>query len=263
MTAARKYATIFRINVLGSFVYRSNVIVGALFYCMFISVFFCLWTAIYRSGAVNGYTRTQMVWYVCVSELIIYASRTQIFGQMSNDIKTGEIAYPLTRPCSYILMQASSALGSSMFSMVVTACTGIILGFAYVGPIEGFRIETLPFALISIALGIALNLMISMALGLTAFKFEENRAFNFLYGKLVFMLGAFIPVEFLPEWLQGIVKCLPFSFVAWAPCRLTVAFSWDFFVYAVPMQLFWIAVATGAATLLYRNGIRSIQSHGG
>ena len=38
------------------------------------------------------------------------------------------------------------------------------------------------------------------------------------------MLGMFIPVEFLPGWLQTITRYLPFSYMTWAPARLIVAF---------------------------------------
>ena len=58
---------------------------------------------------------------------------------------------------------------------------------------------------------IHIYLLLSMCLGLTAFFLEENSGLRFIYSKLVFMLGTFLPLEFLPGWLANIARCLPFS----------------------------------------------------
>jgi len=259
----KKYAMIYKISVVNAFQYRGNALTGLLFYTLFIATFFFLWTAIYKNGAVNGYTLTQMVWYMCVSELVIFAGRVPVFGQISDDVKTGNIAYPLTRPVNYIMMQAATGMGGTVFAFSITAVLGVVLGFAFVGPIPGFNPLLLPLMLLSMALGSMLQMFSYMVLALTAFIFEENQAFSFIYGKLVFMLGAFIPVEFMPGWLQSIAKCLPFSFVAWAPCRLTVAFTWDFFLWAVPWQVFWVAVMIVLSMLMYKGGVKRLQGQGG
>ena len=102
-----------------------------------------------------------------------------------------------------------------------------------------------------------------MTLGLTAFKLEDNLAFFLIYQKLVFMLGMFIPVEFLPKWLQGIAHWLPFSYVAWAPAKLIVAFSWEFFWQVIPIQIFWAILSLMLALGMYSYGVRSLQAHGG
>ena len=259
----RKFLALFRISVVGAFQYRGNAVVGLLFYAMFISVFFFLWRTIYANGAVNGYSLVQMVWYMCVSELIIFAGRAPVFGTVSEDVKNGSIAYPLCRPVHYMAMQAATGLGGTAFSFTVTAVVGLVLGFLYVGPIPGFQPLLLPLMLVSVVLGMGLQMLSNMALALTAFYFEENAAFSFLYSKLVFMLGAFIPVEFLPVWLQKIVVCLPFSFVAWAPCRNVVAFEWGFYWWAVGWQVFWCVVTGICAWGLYRGGVRRLQGQGG
>ena len=139
----------------------------------------------------------------------------------------------------------------------------IVLAMVMVGPIPGFDFVTLPLALISALLGMCINFFFLMALGLTAFRLEENGAFYLIYQKLVFMLGMFIPVEFLPGWLQTIARYLPFSYVAWAPARLIVAFSWELFWEVLPVQLLWLGLSTILAMGMYRYGVAGIQAHGG
>jgi ABC-2 type transport system permease protein len=263
MKFIRKYSTVLRISLQNAFVYRSNAIGGLLFYSLFIFVFFNLWRAIYQGGEVAGYTMTQMVWYLCMTELIVFGCKSSVFSQMNEDVKSGNIAYQLNRPYHYVIYQFSNAAGGMVFNLILYGALAIILGLVMVGPIPGFRFLLLPFGLLSAVLGMIINFFLMMTLGLTAFRLEENTAFFLIYQKLVFMLGMFIPLEFLPKWIQNIALCLPFSYVAWAPARLIVAFSWDFFWQVVPMQLLWAVVSVAFSLGMYNYGVRGIQANGG
>ena len=139
----------------------------------------------------------------------------------------------------------------------------LLIGFCFVGPIEGFQPRTLPLGMVSLLLGILLNLLLSMCLGLTAFFLEENSGLRFIYSKLVFMLGTFLPLEFLPGWLANIARCLPFSYVSWGPARLIVAFEWAEFARIVPLQIAWVFLAAGMARALYARGARRLETNGG
>lgn len=258
-----KYFAIAKINLHHAFVYRSNVIGGLLFYTLFIFVFFSLWRAIYQGGEVQGYSLKQVVWYLCITELLVFGCRTSVFSQMNEDIKTGALAYHLIRPCHYVGYQFAGALGSMLFNLVCFGTLAIFLGMVMVGPLPDYAFATLPFGILSAALGMVINFFLLMCLGLTAFRLEENGAFFLVYQKLVFMLGMFIPLEFLPNWLQRIARWLPFPYVAWAPARLIVAFSWDLFWQVLPMQVAWSMVAIGLSLILFRQGMRGLQANGG
>lgn len=263
MKFIRKYSTVLRISLQNAFVYRSNAIGGLLFYSLFIFVFFNLWRAIYQGGEVAGYSLTQMVWYLCMTELIVFGCRSSVFHQMNEEVKSGSIVYQLNRPYHYVLYQFSNALGGMVFNLAIYGILAIVLGLVMVGPIPGFRFSLLPFGMFSAVLGMIINFFLMMTLGLTAFRLEENTAFFLIYQKLIFMLGMFIPLEFLPIWIQKIALCLPFSYVAWGPARLIVAFSWDLFWQVVPMQLLWAVVSITLSIGMYNFGVRGIQAHGG
>jgi ABC-2 type transport system permease protein len=259
----RKYLVIARIHVQNAFNYRVRVVSSLLFYTLFIFVFFSLWQAIYREGSVNGYTHGQVVWYLIVTELVVFGCRIPIVGEINEDIKTGAMAYLLNRPMHYIAYQAAAAVGHVAVNLLFTGSLAVVLGFVFVGPVPNFQWAGLPLILLSMLLGIALQFFCLMAVGLTAFRLEDNSAVYLIFQKLVFMLGMFLPVEFLPGWLQGIAKALPFSYVAWAPAKLFVNFSWELFLQVVPMQVLWIAVAAGISVLMYRGGMRNLQTNGG
>lgn len=263
MSKARKYGVIARIHVQNAFNYRANVVAGLLIYTLFIFVFFSLWQAIYQEGAVTGYTHVQVVWYLIVTELVVFGCRLPIVGQINEDVKTGSMAYLLNRPVYYIGYQAAAALGQILVNLLFFGVLAVGLGMLFVGPIPNFQWAGVPCMLLSGLLGVALQFFSLTAIGLTAFRLEDNSAIFLIFQKLVFMLGVFLPVEFLPGWLQGVAKALPFSYVAWGPAKLFVGFSWPLFFQIVPMQLLWTAIMAGLAALMYRSGTRNLQMNGG
>ncbi len=246
-----------------AFVYRSNIISRMMFYCLFIFVFFNLWRAIYASGNDIGYSHVQMVWYLIITELIIFACRSNVFSQMNDDVKNGSISYVISRPTSYIGFQLASSLGNALVNALFFGILALVLGFLFVGPIVGFSLLTLPAILCSAILGMLIQFYCHMMIGLTSFFLEDNLSVFFIFNKLVFMLGAFIPVEFLPMWLQNIAKSLPFSYVAWAPAKLAVDFSWEFFAFVVPRQMLWLGITMVLTMMFYRFISKRLQTNGG
>ena len=263
MNRGRKYLTIARIHVQNAFIYRANVLSGLMFYTLFIFVFFSLWHAIYQEGSVTGYTHGQVVWYLIMTELIVFGCRTPIVGQINDDVKTGAMAYLLNRPVHYIAYWAAAVVGRVLVNLLFFGTLAVTLGMLFVGPIPDFQWTGIPGMLLSMALGVSLQFFSMTAIGLTAFRLEDNTAVYLIFQKLVFMLGVFLPVEFLPVWLQGIAKALPFSYVAWGPAKLFVSFSWGLFFQIIPMQLLWTAVMAAASLLMYRSGMRNLQMNGG
>lgn len=260
---ARKYRAIFRVSLQNAFTYRGNVVGRMALYTLFIFVFFNLWRAITHGGEVAGYTLPQMVWYLCITELIVFGCRSPFLSQMNDDIKSGAIAYQLGRPYHYVFYQFAQALGGNVFSLVSYGAVAIILGLVMVGPLPGFSLLQLPFALLSLLLGVVINFFFLMCIGMSAFKIEDNTALNLIYHKLVFMLGMFIPIEMLPGWAQNAARLLPFPYIAWAPAKLFVSFSWELFSQVVPLQFLWAVVSILLTLAIYHAGAKGIEAHGG
>lgn len=259
----KKYFVTFKIGLQNALMYRGNMLAGFCTYAMFIFVFFYLWRAIYAGGSVEGLTLTQVVWYLCLTELISFGARVTVYSDISRDVKSGGIAYQLLRPYDYIGYQLSSALGPIIINMLMFGIVGVIMGAATVGFIPGWRLWTLAPSMLSMVCGITLYFFISMFIGLTAFFIEDPYGINLLFHKMVFMFGTFIPVEFLPDWLQSIAKAMPFSYVSWAPARLTVGFSWELFSKAFPIQLAYLIGFAALCKLLMTAGRKKISANGG
>lgn len=263
MNKLRKYFVITKVSVINSIAYRANTISRFCFYTLFIYVFMNLWRAIYQGGNVHGYTLTQMLWYLIMTEFISFSCSSSIFNVMNDDVKSGAIAYQLGRPMHYVFYQFANSVGQILMNAVSFGGFATLLGFIFAGSLHSFTLAELPALLLSIVLSITLNYFFLMLIGLSAFVMEDNFAIYLIYQKLSFMLGMFLPIEFLPGWVQTIAKNLPFSYVHWAPAKLFVNYSPELAMELIPRQAAWTVVSILAVLLSYRKIVRHLQVNGG
>ncbi|MCL1914603.1 MAG: hypothetical protein FWG10_12205 [Eubacteriaceae bacterium] len=258
-----KYIMVVKVSLSNALAYRIAIYSRLCFYTLFVYVFMSLWGAIYKEGSVHGYTYTQIVWYLAMTEFVGYACTTDIYAVMNDEVKNGAIAYQLVRPTHYVSYQFANSIGQLIPNFVAFGVLGIALGLIFAGPLTYFSLAGILPLLLSLALGIALNFFIHMLIGLSSFVYEDNFALYLIYQKLTFMLGMFLPVEFLPQWLQPIAKALPFSYVHWAPAKLFVDYSPSLAVWLIIRQAGWVAAFSGLVVAIYRVCVARLQVNGG
>jgi ABC-2 type transport system permease protein len=255
--------TIARVSLGNAIAYRASLFSRLFFYTLYIYVFMSLWRAIYQEGSVHGYSYIQMVWYLIMTEFVAFACGTDIYRKMNDDVKSGEIAYQIGRPTHYIFYQFANSLGQILLNFVTFGVLATILGVIFVGPLNTITPAGLPALLLSVVLSILLNYSFLMLIGLSAFVVEDNFAFFLIYQKICFMLGLFLPVEFLPTWLQQVAKNLPFSYIYWAPAKIFVSYSPELFMEIIPRQAMWTVLIIALLLLCYRSSVRRLQVNGG
>jgi ABC-2 type transport system permease protein len=101
-------------------------------------------------------------------------------------------------------------------------------------------------------------------IGLAAFVTEEVRAFEWIYQKLIFILGGFlIPLDLYPAWLQPIAKATPFAQAIYGPARFFVDPSLERFGQVLLGQWLWLAVLFGLLAFLYQQSTQRLAINGG
>ena len=263
MKRLRKYAVIAKVSFSNAIAYRASTLSRFCFYTLFIYVFMSLWRAIYQEGSVHGYDYVQIVWYLIMTEFVGFACGTSIYSSMNEEVKSGSIAYQLGRPTHYVFYQFANSMGQILLNFISFGVLAAVLGLIFVGPLPSFRLIGLPPLLLSILLSILLDYFFLMLIGLSAFVMEDNFALYLIYQKICFMLGLFLPVEFLPGWLQPVAKSMPFSYVYWAPAKIFVSYSPEVCLELLPRQAAWTAAAIVLTLICYRLSIRRIQVNGG
>ena len=246
-------------------VYFWNFLSKNLFFIFIMFIYLMLWKNIYaqKGNTIGGLSLGAMIWYLIVTELVTL-SRTDIHLQINDDVKSGNIAYLLTKPYNYVLYCFSYFVGEVGIKLLSNGIIGLCIGFIYAGTLKGFNLLHLPFILLSIIAGCCIHFFIYITLALTSFWFEENTAFFWIYSKLIFTLGGMLmPIELFPSWLQKVSRFLPFSYVTYVPARLAVDFSFSNFYKQFSIQLLYLGIFFSLAMILYKRGAKNINVNGG
>ena len=132
-----------------------------------------------------------------------------------------------------------------------------------VGPVPRFRIVTLPAMILCLILGITINAVFKICISLISFWIEDANPFQWIYDKLILVIGTIFPVEIFPAALQPVFKLTPIYTVCYGPAKLIVDFSADKWVEIVLAQALYLAAGCAFMFLVYRKGVRKLYVNGG
>ncbi len=263
-----KYISVFKT----SFKQESKTIVNSLMsvvsFSVIMYIFAQLWSYIYGGSGVgsviNGYTLKMMIWYLIMAEIIAYSVNPRTITRiMSNDIKSGKIAYLLNKPYNYYTYQIFSTLGFISWKLLFLFPTGLLVGFLLLGPIPNFSL----FYLFPIFLTIVLSIIVCAAMfgviALISFWVEEASPFTWITEKFLMLFGLFFPVEFFPSFIQPLILYTPIYSIYTGPSKLLANFSWDLFANVLISQVAYVIIFIIVGLFVFKRGIRKVNVHGG
>ncbi len=262
----KKYLHIYKSTLIENLNYISNILLGFINFFVMMFVFINLWQYVYSDGTqiINGYTMHQMIWYVLITEVLWFGSRNKILTrEISNDIKTGNIAYNINKPYNYLLYILAKHLGEITIKFILFSIVGTIIGICFIGPIENFELFNIPFILITVLLGILINSILRMSISIISFWIEDSTPFHWVYDKLILVIGTLFPIEMFPKFLQPIIKCTPIFVVTYGPARLIINFSMDDFLKIVIAQIVYLVVSITIISILFNKGVKKLNVNGG
>lgn len=259
-----KYWAVFVTQLQNAAAYPLDMAARSVSIVLFMTVFFGLWRATYASqgaSSIAGLTLRDTLWYLMLAETIVL-SRPRMAQQIAAQVKDGSIAYLLNKPYSFILYQAAASLGDSALRMLFNGLVGGAVVWLLVGPPPAPW--GIPMVLVAMAIGWLIDFCVAALLGLTAFFAEEVSAFEWIYNKVLFLLGGLlIPLDFFPPWLQRLAHGLPFAAAIYGPARLFVSPDGAAFLRLLAVQLGWLIGLGLLVALAYRRGAAHLAINGG
>ena len=262
----KKYLFIYKATLIENLNYVLNIIFRFINFILMMFIFLNVWQYIYadNSKLINGYTIEQMIWYVLITEVLWFGSRNKILTkEISQDIKTGNIAYNINKPYNYVYYIIAKHLGEITIKMILFAIVGIIIGICFVGPIENFNFANIPFLLITVFFGILINSVIRITISLISFWIEDSTPFHWVYDKMILVLGTLFPIEMFPKILQPIIKCTPIFVVTYGPAKLIINFTIENFIKISIAQIIYLVISILIIGILYNKGVKKLNVNGG
>jgi ABC-type uncharacterized transport system, permease component len=262
----KKYLYIFKSNLMANLQYIGNIMIGFITYFMMIFIFLNLWQYIYSDSSelINGYSMNQMVWYVIITEVLWYATGgRKLCRKISEDVKSGNIAYNINKPYSYIGYSLSSHMSEAILKGILYSIAGVVIGLILLDPIKDFSLIAIPFITISMLLAIIINTLFVICIGLVSFWIEDSGPFYWVYSKLILVFGTLFPVEYFPSIVRPFLMLSPVYVTTYGPAKLFVDFSFTNLLVIILAQIIYLVIVLLLATFIYRKGVKRLNVNGG
>mgnify|MGYP003964132213 CR=1 FL=1 len=259
------YAHVFMIAWQKTFAFRVSTYVQlGIASIMLVSMFYLWGTLFADQTELVGYTKQDMLtYYVLIQYLLasIYA-----YVPIAQEIRDGDLSKYLTRPMNYLGYHYAHSISRRILQLLLGLPAVIIIFLLFSG---SFSIPTslLSYTLFFFALFQAMTLLflLDVLLGLMEFWILFSGSITFISDMIVFFLaGSYIPLEFLPGWIQIISDVLPFKYMGAFVVntfvgRLTISES----LTGIVIQMLWIIMFAMMISVVWKRGLRRYEAVGG
>jgi ABC-2 type transport system permease protein len=260
-----KYWAIFRMSVASSLAYIQEIAFRAVVLVALMVIFVQLWQTTYSAqpGAhLGAFTLRDIIWYLALVETLA-TSVPALNRRVDGEVRSGDLAYLLGRPCNYVFYQYAHYLGERIVRLATAALVASTLALLFVGPppvsFWGLLAGPLVFFL-----SISIDFGALFAIGLLAFWTEETESFALIYSRLVLVLGGvLVPLELFPEPLGFIARALPFAALLYGPARTIIKFDAGQFGALLVQQGLTLAALALLVAAIYRLAVRRVNINGG
>jgi ABC-2 type transport system permease protein len=255
-----------RVAFLKILAYRLRYFTGIVGYCINVSVYYFIWSAIYGSSTtVAGYNLPQMTTYVAIGWIIRSFYFNNVDREIALEVSEGKIAINLIKPVDPQMMYVSQTAGEACFRAVMfTLPIAAVLMLVY--PISPPASIPLGFLfLISCLLALLIFTLLNFIVGTLALHIISILGvIRAKYAIVEFFSGLLIPISFFPPGLQRAMVFLPFPHVSFTPLQIYLGkvrgpAAWE----ALGTQALWVLLLFGFGRLFWKFSTRKLSVQGG
>ena len=261
----QKYTAVLRVSVANNLAYMMEVFFRALLLVVLVFILAQLWKTTFSArGAhvLNGFSISDMIWYLAGAETIAM-SMPALTRRIDQEVRSGQLAYLLGRPCNYVLYNFAQYLGERVVRICINGAVAAVLAFIIAG-VPHFTWEGFVAWPLVAFLAVCIDFVAYFSIGLLAFWTEETQSFSLIFSRLTLVLGGVLaPLDIFPQPLRGIAQALPFSAILYGPSRTLVHFESGYFVFLLGQQAITLAVGTLLMLAVYQVAIRRVNINGG
>jgi ABC-type uncharacterized transport system permease subunit len=223
-----------------------------------------VWVALYaQNAAPAGLPLHAIVTYSAVAllfGLIMDIDQTRALYDRLHD---GTIAMDFLKPISVPLFYFADGTGEVFFhALLIVPSLALALLVVHIDvPSLGACVAFV----LSATLGYFVGFFLNFVLNCSAFWTLEISSIQMIVTWLTGLLGGeLVPLSLFPPWLERIVEALPFAAIFSTPLSIYVGtIGPGDYVRALGVQVLWVAVFAGIATVVWRAGARRIVVQGG
>lgn len=216
-------------------------------------------------GEVAGYSLRAAITYTGLTQALIAYIALWGWWDLMRSIRTGEVASDLSRPLDFYGYWCAQDFGRAAAQLLVRGLP-IMVAYAIF-----FRISLppTPFHWLALPVSLALALLVSFSwrfiLSLSAFWMQDAVGLGRMGWTLtVFLSGFLMPVAFLPDWMQTLMRFTFFPAMINTVIEVYLGLlDGPALLAALAAQLLWVVILYALARLLLAAGVRRLVIQGG
>jgi ABC-2 type transport system permease protein len=245
---------------------RVRQITRFIVYTLLVWVMVSMWRVIYATGhGAPGISLTDMSWYNGLAQMMFFLS-PRLFTIIDDDVRTGNIAYFLTRPVPYVWMRFAEGAGALAGMLLLYFTAGTAFLYLFIGGWPDTGAASVIAGLVGLTIASLLHLLFQVCCGLSAFWTQDAIFVYHVYHRLILVLGGtYIPLSLYPDFLSGdVLRFLPFSAMVNGPGGLI--FSGNLlaeFLELIALQCFWLMAVALLAQTIYNACLKIVEVNGG
>jgi ABC-2 type transport system permease protein len=250
--------------------YRSDFLVGTMLRFLPMVTTILLWRAVYTGSGQNslaGFKYNEMIAYLLLVHISrMFSSMPGLAGGIAREIREGTLKRYLTQPVDMIGYLTSYRIAHKVAYITMSFIPYAILFFICRDYFEGFPDPvTLGAYAISLILAFFVGFYFEVAVGLVGFWFLEVTSLLYIVMTLNFFIsGHMLPLDLLPQPWAGILKSLPFQYMAYFPAVVFLGkVQGADLAYHLLGEFAWAVFFLVLARFLYRRGLRRYGAYGG
>jgi ABC-2 type transport system permease protein len=272
VAALRKYSKIFRVTLVERMTYRADFLLTTFLRFIPMLTTILLWQAIYAGAgraSLSGYRFQEMIAYLLLVNISrMFSSMPGLAGGIARDIREGTLKKYLLQPLDMIGYLVSYRVAHKVSYIVASAFPYAVLFFLcrryFYGLVPADPLTWLAYAA-SLVLAFFVGFFFEASVGMVGFWFLEVTSLLYIVMTLNFFIsGHMLPLDLLPPFWAGLLKWLPFQYMAYFPAVVFLGkvkgrelATW------LLAELCWAVVLMVLARWLYRRGLRRYSAFGG
>ena len=266
----KQYTAFFRMRLLAGLQYRSAALAGMSTQLVWGTMEILLYRAFWLSDPSRfPMGREALAAYIWLQQAFLaFFALWYWEWDLVEAVKTGSVAYELTRPTDLYGMWMARALALRLSRAALRAGPILLVGALLPAP-YGLRLRIAPPVFLAFLCSMALMLVVVCAYTLLIYSLSfyltgANGVMVLSVAAADLLGGGVVPLPFLPDGLRQFAQLSPFGAMRNIPLRI---FGGDIPPEGIPaamgLQLFWAVVLITAGALLTRSGLRRAVILGG
>ncbi|MFE9096378.1 ABC transporter permease [Streptomyces sp. NPDC007264] len=251
----RRYATYRTATAAGVF---TNTVFGLILAYTYLA----LW---HERPHLGGYGESQALTYVWTGQALLAVVSVMGGGfedELTERIRTGDIAVDLYRPADLQLWWLAADLGRGLFQLLARGVLPMAVGALLFPLALPTRPWVWPAFLVAVLLGTVVSFAIRYLVALSAFwLLDGSGVAQISWITATFCSGMLLPLNVFPGALGEIVRALPWASLIQAPADVLLGTADPAAVFA--RQLAWAAALLAAGRMLQSAATRRVVVQGG